>query len=172
MKSWVSAVYRGVSWPYAVSEEGDVMSVVPAKGRRVGTCLRPGANGRKGHLGVSLNHAGRVQTALVHRLVVESFYGPIPAGMEVNHIDFDPTNNRLTNLEIVTPLENVRHTQRAGRTPHGSGHYGAKLTEADIPTIRELARDGILQREIATRFGIDRKMVSCIVNRKNWKHVL
>lgn len=42
----------------------------------------------------------------VHRAVWEAFYGPIPAGMEVDHIDHDPTNNRLANLQLLTPREN------------------------------------------------------------------
>lgn len=43
---------------------------------------------------------------LVHRLVWEAFNGPIPAGMQVNHIDEDKTNNRLDNLNLMTPKEN------------------------------------------------------------------
>jgi len=45
----------------------------------------------------------------VHRLVVESFIGPIPDGLEVNHKDLNKHNNNVSNLEIVTRRENIIH---------------------------------------------------------------
>ena len=43
---------------------------------------------------------------LVHRLVYEAFVGEIPEGMQVNHIDEKPNNNRLENLNLLTPKAN------------------------------------------------------------------
>ena len=45
----------------------------------------------------------------VHRLVVESFIGPIPDGLEVNHKDLNKHNNNVSNLEIVTRRQNIIH---------------------------------------------------------------
>ena len=45
----------------------------------------------------------------IHRLVAEAFIGTIPPGWEVNHLDGDPANNSLDNLEIVTPKQNKQH---------------------------------------------------------------
>ena len=44
----------------------------------------------------------------VHQLVAEAFLGHTPCGFElvVNHINFDRLDNRVLNLEIVTPREN------------------------------------------------------------------
>lgn len=44
---------------------------------------------------------------LVSHLVYSAFYGPIPEGMQVNHIDENPENNRLDNLNLMTPKENT-----------------------------------------------------------------
>lgn len=46
----------------------------------------------------------------VHRLVVSAFIGAIPKDMEVNHKNGVKDDNRVENLEIVTPKENVRHS--------------------------------------------------------------
>lgn len=46
----------------------------------------------------------------VHRLVVEVFSGmPIPVGFVVNHLDKNPSNNNIDNLEICTPKQNAIH---------------------------------------------------------------
>lgn len=45
----------------------------------------------------------------VHRLVVFTFIGDIDENHEVNHIDFNKSNNHICNLEIVTRAENMRH---------------------------------------------------------------
>lgn len=52
---------------------------------------------------------------LVHRLVAQSFLDNPENKKEVNHIDFNPANNTLFNLEWTTRQENMRHSQRAGR---------------------------------------------------------
>lgn len=49
------------------------------------------------------------------------------------------------------------------------GH--AKLTTENVLRIRELARQGLTQREIAEQFGVVPQTVSKIVNRSKWTHV-
>lgn len=51
----------------------------------------------------------------VHRLVWIAFNGPIPEGMQLNHINEDITDNRLVNLSLVTPSENVNWGTRNKR---------------------------------------------------------
>lgn len=47
---------------------------------------------------------------LVHRLMAESFLQcPIPDGMQIDHADRCPSNNKLGNIRIVTPSENCRN---------------------------------------------------------------
>ena len=56
----------------------------------------------KGYLIVRAN----CKTCCVHRLLWETFKGPIPPGMTVNHINHDRHDNRLENLELVSNREN------------------------------------------------------------------
>ena len=53
----------------------------------------------------------------VHRLVAAAFLGPPPAPESwlVNHLDGDPSNNSVSNLEYVTPSENLRHAYQNAR---------------------------------------------------------
>lgn len=43
----------------------------------------------------------------VHRLVMEAFVGPLPAGMQTRHLNGDPSDCRLANLAYGTPTQNA-----------------------------------------------------------------
>lgn len=92
--------------PYEVSDCGRV--------RRDGRLLKLNQT-NKGYLRAALSVGNAVEHRLVHRLVVEAFLGPIPDGLCVNHKDANRTNNHVSNLEIVTRLENQRHMIKLGR---------------------------------------------------------
>lgn len=47
------------------------------------------------------------KTIKVHRLVYETFVCKIPDGMQIDHINTIKDDNRLENLRIVTPKENM-----------------------------------------------------------------
>ena len=73
---------------------------------------------------------------LMHRLVAEAFALPrLPGQNEVNHIDRDPSNNRVENLEWASGQENVRHSVR---TNPNRGNAGAQLSQA----VEVLGADG------------------------------
>lgn len=81
---------------YAVSEEGEVWSVV--KGEIIPQKIK-----RIGYKYVSIPKWMRNQTSyLVQYLVMETFIGPRPEGMEVDHINRQRDDNRLQNLRYVS----------------------------------------------------------------------
>ena len=60
----------------------------------------------KGYIRGRKDSTGRLR--MEHDLVWESYFGPIPEGMQVHHIDFDKTNNRIDNLRLVSALDHKR----------------------------------------------------------------
>lgn len=47
---------------------------------------------------------------MVHRLVAETFIGPIGKGLQIDHINRVRDDNRVSNLRIVTQSKNMRNT--------------------------------------------------------------
>lgn len=129
--------------------------------------------GRHRHLTVKLSRGARgtEQKWQIHRLVMRAFAGE--SELQVNHIDGNPTNNRLENLEYVTCRENVLHARRTGLhtwRPTGSKHGRSKITEQDVTAILEsLATE--TAASIARRYGLTKGSVLRIKSGHGWSHV-
>lgn len=52
---------------------------------------------------------GKKHTRTVHSLVLEAFVGKRPKGYQCNHIDGNKHNNFVSNLEWMTPSQNMKH---------------------------------------------------------------
>lgn len=66
----------------------------------------------------------------IHRLVYITFKGEIPEGYEINHIDHNKNNNRLSNLEVVTHEENIRKARLFKQWRGGGRSAGFKHSQA------------------------------------------
>jgi len=64
---------------------------------------------------VTLCKDGKTKRFSLHRLVAIHFLGNPENKPQVNHIDNDPTNNQVTNLEWCTGKENMKHSAIQGR---------------------------------------------------------
>jgi hypothetical protein len=166
----------GTNW-MKVSNDGRVMS-----------CLRQKSLGRgKGSVTVvtdnwnvlkTTRHATgrrlvriRGRRVFVHRLVLEAFVGPCPAGKDCLHWNDIPDDNRLENLRWGTHGENVADRTRNGGDTVGERHGMAKLTERDVIEIRKFLADGWFGWFVAKLFGVTTQMVYRIKLRHNWKQV-
>lgn len=72
--------------------------------------MKSSDSNKYGHQHLRMFPAPKVpKDELVHRVILRTFVGPCPEGMEAGHLDGDARNNRLENLAWVTPKENEDH---------------------------------------------------------------
>ena len=118
-----------------------------------GRILTPGKFCKSGHVSVVLGHgtAGKP----VHQLILQTFVGMPDEGMEVLHINGNPTDNRLCNLRYGSRTENILDVYRQG------GRW-RKLSLEDVYEIRFYQLCGFSGSYIAKRFHISQTSVSAI----------
>jgi hypothetical protein len=105
----------------------------------------------------------------VHRLIWESVHGAIPPGLEINHINGLKHDNRIANLELVTPSENTRHAYRIGlRTATGEQNGRAQLSEEQVRMIRS---SPLTNRELSEQLPVSSQQIRRIRARTSWSHV-
>jgi hypothetical protein len=116
-----------------------------------------------------------------HRYAFQREFGPIPIGMSICHrCDVfypvgDITYRRCvepTHLFLGTTQANLEDRDVKRRQAMGERSGQAKLTDEAIREMRRLRTTGWGQQKIADRFGVSQQVVSHILRRLSWKHVL
>lgn len=97
---------KGYEGNYQVSNLGNVKSV-HYRGSNESKNLVPKCN-NSGRLWVELRSGGRAKQFLIHRLVASAFIENPDNLPQINHIDENPKNNVVSNLEWCTGLDNIR----------------------------------------------------------------
>lgn len=162
---------------YEISDRGRVRNVHAGLKYPAGH-IHVGQLDKNGYHVVLLRIDGKRKLAKVHRLVVTAFLEEIPVEKQVNHKNGQKADNRLENLEIITPSENVKHSfDMLGRIGSHKGqpgekHPNARWTNRTIRRIRALYSEGLTQNKIAKRFKTTQGAISAIVRKTSWKHVI
>lgn len=111
------------------------------------------------HLGRGKNTKAVVY---LHILVWLACNGEYEEGMEVDHIDSDPSNCALSNLRLATPKQNVDFSIKNRPKTHKEWRV---IRFEEIAQIRLLVSEGKNQSVIARALDLNRTSVRHIVNK-------
>lgn len=102
---------------YLISEDGKVFSCLQRNGRNPAIIdyskLRELKyhQDKDGYLCTSVQYLRKSRTVHIHRLVAETYLAKKCDSLQVNHIDENKHNNRVSNLEWVTSQKNSEHSK-------------------------------------------------------------
>jgi hypothetical protein len=160
---------------YDASDRGRIRSLVcggrggGALPRAMPLILEPKIN-EDGYEAVGLwNAEGKRHTKLVHRLILETFAGPCPAGCEGSHLDGVRAHNNIRNLVWEPRKANNNRRRGHGTMPQGETSGQAKVTEDDVRELRASVR--LVAREWAERKGVTETNAMYILQGKSWRHL-
>lgn len=129
------------------------------------------ARNRTGHRCIYLRRGGETHRLYVHRVVLETFIGPCPDGLECCHKDDNPANNALSNLRWGTRESNSADALRNGRRGFGEASPAPKLTEKTVRAIRADRAAGMTYPAIAEKHNTTPSNASAIARRISWGHL-
>jgi hypothetical protein len=134
--------------------------------RRIPRILSSHPN-KHGYIRVCLSTPTR-DSYSAHALVLLTFVGPCPAGLEACHWDGNGTNNRLDNLRWDTRLHNHADQKRHGTRIAGEHHPNTTLTEQEVLEIRRLWAAGTNSPTLAAMFHVSYQTTWRIAVGKSW----
>ena len=142
---------------YSITEKGDVYSLKWAKKRK----LKPqkASQSKKGYVQVRLyDDSGKLgKLQYVHRLVWQNFKGEIPDGLEIDHIDGNPRNNSLTNLQLLTRRGNLQKYNRKNQ--------GILLRDNRDELIKDYEQLGTFEK-VAEKWGVSHPAVFRVIRNR------
>lgn len=91
-----------------------------------------------------------------HRVIWYFCNGAFDESLVINHKDFDRSNNKIENLELVTAKQNINYTKEAGRlnTAKGEDSGKALFTNKEVQALRYLKENGWNREQLKKLFDI------------------
>lgn len=126
---------------------------------------------KDGYQRVTLCQNGRKWRKGVHRLVALTYIPTIEDKPLINHIDGNPSNNNVENLEWCDYSENLYH---AYNTLSRDRHYGTarkwtKLTEKAVLDMRALSNPNV--KELANKYNVSCQCIKEALAGITFKHI-
>lgn len=159
---------------YQISSEGRVRSldrfVNCNTGKKFikGIILKP-VKDPNGYAHVSLQNGKIKKTAKIHILVSKHFLKEIENKPEINHIDGNKLNNKLSNLEYCSRKENEEHCYALGLKKTGENRVNAKLTFETAKFIKE-SYGTLTAKQLADMFKVSESTVWHCAKGRTWNY--
>lgn len=150
IEAGLELIRRGV---LEVRPDGTVWKLKHIKGPAFKGPHRCESRSKHGYLMVRLCLDARVFLVAAHRLVWTALRGPIPEGLDINHLNGVRHDNRPENLEPATRSENHRHAYRVLGRPL-SKTCRPPVLEAIAERAQSLRDQGLSYSEIGRTLGV------------------
>lgn len=127
-----------------------------------------------GYIHVNLSANGAKKQVRVHRIVYIAAHGGIPSGMVVDHINGIKDDNRLCNLQLLTPEDNSRKAKDDGAySVNSDPNTNKRMIPYEIRSeiMHLYSEHGMTYRELAEKYGCSKSTIGNIVHEDGWTDI-
>ncbi len=125
-----------------------------------------------GYKVVSIRNGKTKMQCRAHRVVWIAKHGIIPEGYVIDHINNDKQDNRLCNLQLLTPGENSTKAREDGLYKVHDDAGQAKISDEVHDLIQYVyGNTDLTLRQLSEVFGISKSRVHQIVHEQNWTDI-
>ena len=125
-----------------------------------------------GYKVVSIRNGGTKLQCRVHRIIWISQHGIIPDGYCIDHINNNKLDNRIENLQLLTPAENTKKAAEDGLFKTGLDNKATKLDPDLKDEIAYLYHyTDFTQRQLADVYGISKSRINQIIKEIGWTDI-
>ena len=125
-----------------------------------------------GYRVVSIRNGAVKKQCRVHRIIWIAQNGVIPEGMVVDHINNDKLDNRIENLQLLTPEDNSSKASNDGLYLSGDENPASVISEQARIEIALWYQTGEFTiRQLAEKYGISKSRVHQIVKAHGWTDI-
>ncbi len=157
---------------YMIDEGGSVWSLKAGMGNRwTEPHLIKQWVDKRGYVHVTLRPDGEKKRFSVHALMMLAFVGERPEGFTVSHLDGNPTNNNIGNLEYASHVDNVNERWRHGTMIYGKSSHLSKISDKTASEIWNAIQSGSKNKEIVEKFGVSESYPAAMRAGRMRKHI-
>lgn len=113
--------------------------------------------GTDGYLPISLGDSRDRKMVKVHQVLAVARWGKVCVGMQVNHINEIKTDNSFNNIELLSPIENLKARTKCGSPKHSI--YGTNIDTNEMHYFESIV-------EASNLLGLSHGAISRVVNGK------
>ncbi len=155
---------------YAASKDGRIFRISTRK--KMADLVNRCGN-RTTYIQIRVCHNNKATTAKRCRMVASAWlYNDNPKERtHVNHKNSNTVDDRVENLEWVTPAQNMNHGVSQGNKQTGQDLYNSSLKDSEVHDICKLLKDGLVVKDIAKTFGVSKDIIRKIKAGDTYFHV-
>jgi hypothetical protein len=150
---------------YEIKENGEVFTTVARTGKVTlnkiwRNCVYTNKNGYQ-----CIRY--KYKSLQLHRIIYRKFNGELNDKLVINHIDGNPSNNCVDNLELVTQSKNIEHSYRVLNKKPVIGY--SKINKEIADKIREEYKIIKSYKRLMKKYSLAKSTIHYIITNRIWK---